>query len=59
MMVTKVRGQEKVGKIILSKMELDFVKLMGITVEKYVQTQLVFIAKKRGWKWYFKQKEKK
>ena len=58
MLVRKVRGQERVGKINVSKSEVDMVRKMGIPLEFYVAQQLVFIAKKRGWKWYLKQKEK-
>lgn len=53
MFVRKVRGQDKVGKIILSKSEVDMVRKMGIPLEKYVQQMLVHIAKERRWKWYF------
>ena len=58
MLVRKVRGKERVGKINVSKSEVDMVRKMGIPLEFYVAQQLVFIAKKRGWKWYLKQKEK-
>lgn len=58
MLVCKVRGEDKVGKIIVSKIEFDIAKKMGIPIEKWVATQLVRIAKKRRWKWYFKQNEK-
>ena len=58
MLVRKVRGQNKVGRIYVSVTEVELARKMGIPLEKYVKTQLVFIAKKRGWKWYFN-KEKK
>jgi hypothetical protein len=53
MIVRKVRGQDKVGKIILSKSEVESVKRMGVSLEAYVKQQLIQIAKKRRWKWYF------
>ena len=53
MLVRKVRGQDKVDKIIMSKSEVDAVRKMGIPIEFYISQQLVFIAKKRKWKWYF------
>jgi hypothetical protein len=53
MIVRKVRGEDRVGKIIVTPTEAMLAKRMGIPLEKYVQTQLVFIAKKRRWKWYF------
>lgn len=58
MYVRKVRGQDKVGKIIMSKTEHEMIKKMGIPIEFYIAQQLVFIAKKRRWKWYLN-KEKK
>jgi len=58
MLVRKVRGQNKVGRINVSATEVEMVRRMGIPLEFYVAQQLVFIAKKRGWKWYFN-KEKR
>ena len=58
MIVRKVRGQDKVGKIIMSKSEVDAIRKIGIPIEFYISQQLVFIAKKRKWTWYLKQKEK-
>jgi hypothetical protein len=57
MLVRKVRGQDKVGKVIMSKSEVDVIRKMGIPVEKYIEARLVQIAKKRGWKWYFNKRE--
>jgi len=53
MYVRKVRGQNKVSKIILSATEVALAKKMGVTVEKYVKQMLRIIAKQRRWKWYF------
>jgi hypothetical protein len=53
MYVRKVRGQNKVGKIILSKTEADAVRRMGVSLEDYVKQRLAQIAKERRWKWYF------
>jgi hypothetical protein len=52
MLVKKTKNKEDF-KIILSRSEVDFAKKIGIPIEKYVKTQLVKIAKKRRWKWYF------
>lgn len=57
MLVRKVRGQNKVGRMYVSVTEVELARRMGIPLEFYVAQQLVFIAKKRGWKWYF-EKEK-
>ncbi|MEI6882621.1 MAG: hypothetical protein WCK82_14975 [Bacteroidota bacterium] len=56
MIVRKVRGQDKVGKITLMRDEVEIARKMGISVEKYAATRLVQIAKKRKWKWFFKEK---
>jgi hypothetical protein len=53
MIVRKVRGQNKVGKIILSKSEVDSVRRVGLKIEDYVRQRLIQIAKERRWKWYF------
>jgi hypothetical protein len=57
MLVRKVRGQDKVGKVTLTPSEVAVAKKMGIPIEKWVVTSLAFIAKKRRWKWYFNKKE--
>jgi hypothetical protein len=54
MIVRKVKGQNKIGKIIVSRSEFESVRRMGVQIEKWVKNMLVFIAKKRRWKWYFK-----
>jgi hypothetical protein len=58
MMVRKVRGEDKVGKIILSDIEAQLVRKMGIPIETYIKEQLISIAKKRKWKWYFNKESK-
>jgi hypothetical protein len=57
MIVRKVRGKNKVGKIILLPYEIALVRKLGIPVEDYVREALLFIAKERKWKWFFKNKE--
>jgi hypothetical protein len=53
MLVTKVRGQDKIDKVILSKTEVDLLRKMGIPLEVYAKEMLLKIAKKRRWNWYF------
>jgi hypothetical protein len=53
MRVRKVRGQNRVSKITLTATEVALAKTMGISLEKYAQTALFFIAKQRRWKWFF------
>ena len=53
MIVRKVRGQNKVGKIIMLASEIAVVRKLGIPVEKYIKVRLIQIAKERRWTWYF------
>jgi hypothetical protein len=53
MLVTKVRGQDKIDKVILSKTEVDLLRKMGVPLQVYAKEQLLKIAKNRRWKWYF------
>ena len=60
MLVRKIRGQEKLSKIIMPVSEIEMVKRLGIPLEQYVKQMLLMIAKERRWKWYLEQlKEKK
>ena len=56
MIVRKVRNQNKVGKIILSRSEVESVRRHGISIEDWAKQMLLIIAKKRRWKWYLKEK---
>lgn len=59
MIVRKVRGQNKLHPIILTKVEYELIKRLGASVQDYVMEQIKMIAKERRWKWWFeKQKEK-
>ena len=53
MLVRKVRGQNKIGKVLMSQSEIALVRKMGIPVELYIKEHLARIAKERRWKWYF------
>lgn len=52
MLVRKVRGQDKIGKVIMSQSEMDSVKKLGVPIEVYIKERLLQIAKQRRWKWY-------
>ena len=43
MIVRKVRGKNKIGKIILSPAEITLTQRLGISVEDYVKEMLVRI----------------
>lgn len=53
MIVRKVRGQDKVGKILLSATDVKVANMMGVALERYTKEMLSLIAKQRRWKWYF------
>ena len=53
MLVRKVRNQNTIGKITLTPGEVAFARKLGIPLEDYAKEMLVFIAKKRRWKWFF------
>ena len=57
MIVRKVRGQDKVGKIILTRTQIELVQKAGVPLKLYVRKMLDIIAKQRKWKWYFKQEK--
>lgn len=59
MIVRKVRGQNKIDKIIISRAEAEVVERLGVNLELYVKTQLIRIAKKRRWHWYFEKEKNK
>jgi len=52
MYVRKVRGQNKIGKIVLNAFQVAVIRKSGLSLEDYVKQQLLIIAKKRRWKWY-------
>ena len=53
MIVRKVRGENKISKIILLAAEIAVARKMGVSAEEYTKVRLDQIAKKRRWKWYF------
>ena len=55
MIVRKVRNQNKVGKIILSRTEVEVVRRQGLSIDDWVKQMLLLIAKKRRWEWYLKE----
>jgi hypothetical protein len=52
MYVRKVRGQDKVGKVILTPTEVAVIQKRGVKLEDYVKQMLLIIAKQRRWHWY-------
>jgi hypothetical protein len=52
-LVRKVRNKNTIGKITLTATEVAFARKLGIPLESFAKEQLMFIAKKRRWKWFF------
>ena len=57
MYVRKVRGQNKISKIIMSRSEVEIAKKLGMNLEDFVREFVRMIAKERRWKWYFEQEK--
>ena len=55
MIVRKVRGQRRVGKVTVSSAEVALCRNLGLSLKMYVKEQLISIAKKRKWEWYLKE----
>ena len=53
MLVRKVRNKNTIGKITLTATEVALARKLGIPLESFAKEQLMFIAKKRRWKWFF------
>ena len=54
MRVRKVRNENRVSKMTLDATEVALARKLGIPLEIYAKEALIFIAKKRRWKWFFK-----
>jgi hypothetical protein len=52
MKVRKVRGEDRVGKIIVSQADVLYAKALGVEIKTYVKRYLEMIATKRRWTWY-------
>ena len=57
MKVSKVRGENKIGTIVVSQAEYRLAIKLGVKIEDFVKQRLLQIAKKRRWKWYLERKE--
>ena len=55
MRVRKVRNENRVSKMTLDPTEVALARKLGIPLETYAKEALIFIAKKRRWKWFFKE----
>jgi hypothetical protein len=52
MKVRKVRGEDRVGKIIVSQADVLYARALGVEIKTYVKHYLEMIATKRRWTWY-------
>lgn len=53
MKIRKIRGQNKVSDMALDPIDVELAKKLGIPLKNYALEALLFIAKKRKWKWFF------
>jgi hypothetical protein len=56
MIVRKVRRENKIHPIKITRVEFDIAKKLGIKLEDFVKEYLAIIAKQRRWKWFFEKK---
>jgi hypothetical protein len=59
MIVRKVRGEERIHPVKMTKAQADLCRRLGIPLEVYVKQYLDMIAKQRRWTWYFKKAKQK
>ena len=53
MKVRKVRGEDRISKVVVSQADVLNAKALGIEIKTYIKRHLEMIAKKRRWAWYF------
>lgn len=53
MKVRKVRGEDRISKVVVSQADVLHAKELGIEIKTYIKRYLEMIAKKRRWTWYF------
>lgn len=56
MKVEKVRGQNKIKPVRMSKIECDVATKLGLKPDEFVKQYVEMVAKKRRWKWFFEKK---
>lgn len=52
MKARKVRGEDRISKVVVSKADVLHAKALGVEIKTYVKRYLEMIAKKRRWTWY-------
>lgn len=52
MKVRKVRGEDRISKVVVSQADVLHAKELGIEIKTYIKRYLEMIAKKRRWAWY-------
>lgn len=57
MQIRKIRGENKIAPIRLSRSECEYAKSLGQTPNEYVQKYVDQIARNRKWGWYFERKK--
>ena len=52
MKVRKVRGEDRISKVVVSQADMLHAKALGVEIKTYIKRYLEMIAKKRRWAWY-------
>lgn len=58
MKVRKMRGEDRISKVVVSQADVLNAKALGIEIKTYIKRHLEMIAKKRRWTWYFARENK-
>ena len=58
MKVRKVRGEDRISKVVVSQADVLQAKELGIEIKTYIKRYLEMIAKKRRWAWYLAKGQK-
>ena len=52
MKVRKVRGEDRISKVVVSQADVLHAKELGIEIKTYIKRYLEMIAKQRRWAWF-------
>jgi hypothetical protein len=58
MKVRKVRGEDRISKVVVSQADVLHAKALGVEIKTYIKRYLEMIAKKRRWAWYLAKGQK-
>ena len=56
MEIRKVRGENRIHPVRMSRVQYELALKLGLKPEEYVKAYLEDTAKRRRWKWFFERK---